>query len=235
MGTEKLCISPFLEDMDDDECETLTSLVETVLDSIDIPTLSVLMADEIFGEQLDSENEYLLLSKILADDSPLRSEFLSKIYSIFESYNLNDPDVILFQVLGRKAGFRHPRDLDYGKYCCLFSLTEHQIFVTDQGEEVLLPGFLSKVYEMRDQKPFIPSNKTLIKLANGKATVKSNKYKCFMIWAFWRESPSKGSKQNNETSSESQKITNESIEISQNELTIANGENVKFFDYNQKD
>ena len=171
-----------------------------------LPVLAAMAADEMFGKEMDDPAESLFLSALLDETQPLQSELAAKLGATFDANGFHPPDRISLQVFRRKAGFAPKRDDDdMGRFAVAICLREFQVVVFDRKEDIVLNGSLSPFYELEPHpeeekpkkkkefspRPSIPRNRTIVKLPNGKALVKSKEYLCVMAWAFWVDDPIK--------------------------------------------
>jgi hypothetical protein len=198
-----------------EEFEGLEALREC-FGKLSITALGVLAAEEIFGEQLDVNDESLFLAAIIDETQPIQSELVAKLSMVFDMHELVEPDRYSFQAFKRKAGYsgkdkrlpksvtRDPEDesdpdlYELGSYCLAICLKDYQIVKFGGEEHMLQLERMTPVFEIRphDKKkpadrPSVPSNRTQIKLPNGKATLKTRDYLSVLVWAFWDGHPSK--------------------------------------------
>lgn len=195
-AAEKLPMPSFPEGMDEDEQDMITDLSEQVLNSIPLPALAALTADEIFGESIDENNENMFLKAMIDETQPVQSEFAARIAAMFDAGEINEPSCLSLQILKRKAGYSSKQEDDkLGNYCCAISLNEFQVVMMGREENVLTPGSMSRIFELKNgkkaERPYIPRNKTIIKFSNGQAKVKPRNYLSLMLWAFWADYPVK--------------------------------------------
>lgn len=184
-------------------------------DKLSLTVLGTLAADEIFGDQIDADNEALFLAAILDETQPIQSELAARLSTVFDMHGLMEPDRYSYQLFKRKAGYsgrdkrfpksptRDPEDkteadlLELGQYCLAICLKDYQMVRFDGQEHILTAERLSPVFELRPHgkkpadRPAVPSNRTQIKLGNGKATLKPRHYLSILVWAFWDGHPSK--------------------------------------------
>lgn len=164
-----------------------------------LPVLAALAANEMFGKKMEPKDENLFLSGLLDETQPLQSELVAKLNATFDANGVHPPDRISLQVFRRKAGFAPKKeDADMGRFCVAICLRDFQVISFNRKEEIVTSGNLSPIYELdphpekgMNPRPGVPKNRTIIKLPNGKALLKSREYLCFMAWAFWVDDPIK--------------------------------------------
>ena len=170
--------------------------------SLPLPVLGVLVADEIFGDKMDNEDESMFLSEMLDETQPLQGELMAKLSAMFDANGFYPPDRFSLQVFRRKGGFQSKRDdPDFGRYSAAVCLREFQVITFNREENILSNGDVSRFYELVPHpegkkgppapRPGVPRNRTTIKLPNGKALLKARKYLCVLVWAFWDDDPIK--------------------------------------------
>lgn len=184
-------------------------------DKLSISALTALAAEEIFGKQLDTDDESLFLASIIDDTQVIQSELVAKLNMILDMHGLVDADRFSFQVFKRKAGYsgrdkrlpksitRDPEDksdpdlYELGSYCLAICLKDYQI-VRFAGEEYMVqlermtPLFEIRPHEKKPaDRPSVPSNKTQVKFPNGRVTLKNRDYLSILVWAFWDGHPEK--------------------------------------------
>ena len=72
--TDQLPPFNFPKDMTGEEQDTVAKISEDVLNSIPLPALATLTADEIFGEDLDEPNENLFLKAFIDETYPIQRD-----------------------------------------------------------------------------------------------------------------------------------------------------------------
>ena len=172
--------------------------------SLPLAVLGALVADEMFGDKMDSKNEDLFLAGMLDETQPLQSELVAKIGAMFEANGFYLPDRLSLQIFKRKAGFRQKRgDADMGSYSVALCLRDFQVVVFNKQEQLVTNGNTTSFFELEPHpegsgrnakfspRPSVPYNRTTVKLPNGKALLKSREYLCILVWGFWNEHPIK--------------------------------------------
>jgi hypothetical protein len=213
--------------LSNEESDTIGFLSDAAIDAIPLPLLATLTADEIFGDQIDENNESLFLGEIIDETQPLQSELVARLSTLFDTKGFTEPDRFSFQVFKRKAGYgakdkrlpksitRDPEDksdpdiAELGQYCSAICLRDFQVIKFDNDEHFISSGKMTPVFELKPHpnkksklapRPSVPKNRTQVKLGKGKATVKSRKYICFLVWVFWDGYPNKESSIESDTS-----------------------------------
>jgi len=206
-----------MESLTGEQAKILAELTEDTLSGLSLPALGVLVADEVFGELIDNKDEALFLAAMIDDTMPVQSELVAKLNATFDINGYMEPDRYSCQLFKRKAGYsgrdkrlqksstRDPEDesnpdiLELGQYCSAICLKDYQIVKFGQQEYLLNLEKMTPIFEILphasekkpSNRPAVPSNRTQIKLGNGKATIKTNKYMSVLVWAFWDGNPSK--------------------------------------------
>lgn len=197
-----------------EETESIGALHEC-FDQLSLTILGTLAAEEIFGDQIDKNDESLFLAAILDETQPIQSELITRLIMIFDLHGLVEPDRYSYQIFKRKAGFsardkrlpksitRDPEDksevdlLELGQYCAAICLKDFQIVKFGGQEYTLTEERLTPTFEIMPHgkksadRPSVPFNRTQINLGNGKATLKPRHYLSVLVWAFWDGDPSK--------------------------------------------
>lgn len=208
-----------------DESDTLGMLSGAALDGLSLTSLAMITADEIFGDQIDKDDESLFLAAMIDETQPLQSELVAKLHTMFDMSGLVEPDRYSYQLFKRKAGFtardkrlpksvtRDPKEeaepdlSELGQFCVAVCLREYQVVNFASEEHLLSQGMLSPVFEIKPHpeekrakpadRPSVPKNRTRVRLGQGKATIKSRKYMSILVWAFWDHNPVKENNKNN--------------------------------------
>jgi hypothetical protein len=204
--------------MTEEQARILAELTQDTLDGLSLAALGVLVADEIFGESISIDDQSLFLAAMIDETQPLQSELVAKLNATFDINGYMEPDRYSCQLFKRKAGYsggdkrlqksvtRDPEDdsnpdlLELGQYCAAICLKDYQIVKFGQEEYLLNLEKMTPIFELLPHptsgqkwanRPAVPSNRTQIKLGNGKGTIKTNKYMSVLVWAFWDGNPSK--------------------------------------------
>jgi hypothetical protein len=173
------------------EPDGLNKLREEISGNIPIESLGLIVADYVFGDQLDKTEEDLFLAHQLDETENLQADLINRVDVVYEQSNTVTPDAYLMHVYHRKAGFKPPKDLPY-KFCALFVLNGFQaVRVGASHIQKVDQGKLTKIFELAKWVPTIPSNMTVVKLDGGKATIKKKTYRSIVLWMFWTEYPIK--------------------------------------------
>jgi hypothetical protein len=170
------------------------------LEQYNINLLGRFVIEYLFGDKLDTKDEYLFLSSILDETESLQSELIAKINNLFEEQNYTRPDRVSIQVFRRNAGFRTTQnENDIGNYAMAFCLKDYQIIQYDQKEYFVSPEvtqfWTTPCFEFKPHsnkkgaKPSVRQNHTRVKFPNGRFTFKNHEYMSILLWIFWDESP----------------------------------------------
>jgi hypothetical protein len=197
------------KDLTDNESDIIKLFSEQIMDGLSLSALGAITGDEIFGDQIDKDDDSLHLVAMMDETQPLQSELIAKICAMLDSHGLIEPDRFSYQMFKRKAGYtaKSNTDLhDICKYCLAICLKDYQI-VKFAGDEFLLNSeMMTPIFEILphqgkkySDRPSVPMNRTQIKLKNGKATIKTNHYLSVLVWVFWDGNPSKVDKKEMDT------------------------------------
>lgn len=145
--------------------------------------LSIVVSDYLFGEKLDSPEEDLFLDQRLDSNDRVHSELIKRVESLYPT----KPDDYVLHVYHRKAGFP-PMPKGEFKFCSFLVLSGFQYFnIGPSRRQIVKPGEVSKLFDMSVWTPSITKNLILIKLGNGKATLKDKKFRAIVLWLYWRD------------------------------------------------
>lgn len=187
----------FSEDMTDEEKAIAEFSLEGGLSQVPLKGLAMAVADEIFGEKLDNENEFTFLNAPIDETQPIQAEFSVRINEMFEGNGFHESDRIVFQTFRRKAGYP-PSAKVVGQYMAAVCLKETQVVRFGGEENILTEGSISRFFkiEPKGPRPCVPKYCTRITFPKEKgqkerSTIKSRKYLCFLVWAFWDGEPIK--------------------------------------------
>jgi hypothetical protein len=210
-------------ELTEDEASTIEYLSRAVLDSIPLRSLGIITIDEIYGDQIDAAGEDLFLSAMVDETQPLQSELAARLCGILDMQDLVEPDRFSCQVFKRKGGYTTKGDTDLieiCQYCMAVCLKDYQIVRFEDKEYLLYEGMTTPLFEIKPKasRPSIPKNKTQVKLANGKATIKSKKYISILAWAFWCHDPKK---ENNK------EINTEALHELVNNMKVTNSQEIQ--------
>ena len=165
-----------------------TPSLQDVMKELNISTLGLIVAQHIFGDQLDNDSEYLLLTKELDETEPIQGEFGAKLAHLFHENGIMPPETFIFQVFARRAGFI-PKEI-LGKYAMVIGVKDYQVISHERKDYIIEKDSLSPLFQISEGSiPRVIPNRTQIKLGQGKATIKSRRYMSMMVWAFWDEYP----------------------------------------------
>lgn len=165
-----------------------TASLQDVMNELDISTLGLIVAQHIFGDQLDDTSETLLLTAELDETEPIQGEFGAKLTHLFHENGIVPPETFIFQVFARKAGFV-PKEA-IGNYAMVVGIKDYQVITYDRKDYVIEKDSLSPLFQVSEGSiPRVIPNRTQIKLGKGKATIKPRRYMSMVVWAFWEEHP----------------------------------------------
>lgn len=164
---ENLLSAEEIAELDQDEVSTLDFLSKAALDGLSLSALATITADEIFGEQIDKDDDQLFLAAMIDETQPLQSELVAKLGAMYDANGFLDPDRYSMQIFKRNAGFtpqderlaksvtRDPENTsksdlyDLGQYCSAVCLKDFQVVVFGREEHVLSSGLISPVFELK--------------------------------------------------------------------------------------
>lgn len=161
---------------------------QTVLGSI--PILSMLVVNELFSNAIVKDDEYLFLSSTLTSNSVFQNKLIDQLSELFRNNGSDTPKRWIFQVFHRKAGSTPFINDNLGQYCAALCLRDSQVVIFDHQEYLLSFGMISPIFQLKKgSRPFVPKNRTQIRVGYNQVTLKPRKYLCFLVWAFWDEYP----------------------------------------------
>ena len=162
--------------------------LQDVVNELNISTLGLIVAQQIFGDDLDNESESLFLTKELDETEPIQGEFAAKLCHLFHENGIEPPETFIFQVFRRKAGFV-PKE-KAAEYAMAICIKDYQVITHERQDHLLSRDCLSPLFRVsEDNIPRIVPNRTQVKLGNGQATIKTRSYMSMIVWAFWDEYP----------------------------------------------
>lgn len=234
------------EELTEDEANTIDFLSNSILDSISLPSLSVITAEEMFGDKISNNDESLFLSAMIDETQPLQSELVARLHHLFDAKGYTEPNFYSYQLFKRKAGFstRDKRlasnstsenqekfDLsELGTYCSAVCLNEYQVVKFGNDEHLITAGNISPVFELKphtgDKKakpaprPSVPFNRTQVLMGKGRATIKTKKYTSVLVWAFWDSDPTNKKETEIDTSSLEENLKGLLSTVSDQSVTI---------------
>ncbi len=166
----------------------IDKLRENIVGNIPLETLGLITTDYIFGDKLDSPDEKLYLEQSLDPTDNIQAELINRIDVLCEEQSILQPDNYLLQVYHRQTGFKIPKKTSY-KYSAVLVLTGFQYFQIGISSFQLIPsGKMTKLFDHSVFRPSVPKV-NLIKLDNGKATLKRKDFRAIVLWLFWSEYP----------------------------------------------
>lgn len=180
-----------------------------MIKEMDYIFLAAMVADNLFGDELDDTDEYLFLAAMLDETDALQSELITKLTYMFEMQKYAPPDYWSIQIFKRKAGFRPSRnDPDFGNYCMAVCLKDYQLVVYDGQEYPISVGQTTPCFELLSQpeskkekpapRPSVPKNRVKIVNYAGKPGLKPRHYWSILVWAFWDDAPINSGRQASE-------------------------------------
>lgn len=155
---------------------------------LNLLALTQLVRATVFEKDLSNQDEKLILTHRLDNTGILEKKLLSRIAVMFESQELNPPDICFLQLLHRKAGYR-PKEL-LGKYSCIINIQECQL--VKNGKEIILleEKSTTRIFDNEVDHPLIPGSQTRISSPDRKRPILKRKdYESLIIWAHWNNYP----------------------------------------------